>query len=70
MLLASQTTIIIWAVLHFIWADASLLKISPFHFPGELDVGMRVSVQCAVLTGDPPFEFFLVQGWTEDFGRS
>ncbi|GBM32186.1 Titin [Araneus ventricosus] len=32
-------------------------RISPFHFPGELDVGMRASVQCTVMTGDPPFEF-------------
>ncbi|GIY15759.1 titin [Caerostris darwini] len=37
-------------------------KISPFHFSGELDVGMRAIVVCGVLAGDPPFEFF----WFKD----
>ncbi|PRD20338.1 UNVERIFIED_CONTAM: Dscam2 [Trichonephila clavipes] len=37
-------------------------KINPFHFSGELDVGMRASVQCAVIYGDPPFEF----SWSKD----
>ncbi|GBM32187.1 Titin [Araneus ventricosus] len=37
--------------------DVGVPKISPFHFPGELDVGMRTSVLCAVIYGDPPFAF-------------
>ncbi|GFT08363.1 titin [Nephila pilipes] len=37
-------------------------KIGPFNFPGDLDVGMRASVQCAVMTGDPPFQF----SWFKD----
>ncbi|GIY15761.1 titin [Caerostris darwini] len=37
-------------------------KISPFHFPGELDIGMRTSIVCAVIYGDPPFDF----SWSKD----
>ncbi|GIZ01134.1 titin [Caerostris extrusa] len=29
--------------------------IGPFHFSGELDVGMRATVVCAVMRGEPPF---------------
>ena len=32
-------------------------KINPFHFSGELALGMRASVTCAVIFGDPPFKF-------------
>ncbi|GBM32190.1 hypothetical protein AVEN_136736-1 [Araneus ventricosus] len=38
-------------------ASADVPKIGPFHFAGDLDIGMRASVQCAVMTGDPPFDF-------------
>lgn len=41
----------------FYFTEASSPKINPFHFPGELALGMRASVQCAVMFGDPPFEF-------------
>ncbi|GBM32188.1 Titin [Araneus ventricosus] len=37
-------------------------KVSPFHFPSELDTGMRASVHCIVMHGDPPFEF----SWFKD----
>ncbi|GFQ76429.1 titin [Trichonephila clavata] len=37
--------------------ESGVPKINPFHFSGELDLGMRASVQCAVIYGDPPFEF-------------
>ncbi|PRD19811.1 UNVERIFIED_CONTAM: Down syndrome cell adhesion molecule-like protein [Trichonephila clavipes] len=37
-------------------------QIGPFNFPGNIDVGMRASVQCAVMTGEPPFQFF----WFKD----
>ncbi|GFT08356.1 titin [Nephila pilipes] len=43
-------------------AESGVPKINPFHFSGELDVGMRASVQCAVIYGDPPFEF----SWFKD----
>ncbi|XP_054724901.1 titin-like [Uloborus diversus] len=33
-------------------------KINPFHFSGEINLGMRASVSCAIIDGDPPFEFF------------
>ncbi|GFU34771.1 titin [Nephila pilipes] len=42
--------------------ESGVPKINPFHFSGELDVGMRASVQCAVIYGDPPFEF----SWSKD----
>ncbi|GIY43233.1 titin [Caerostris extrusa] len=32
-------------------------KIKPFHFSGELRVGLRTVVLCAVIDGSPPFEF-------------
>ncbi|XP_054724902.1 cell adhesion molecule DSCAM-like [Uloborus diversus] len=32
-------------------------KIKPFNFAGELSVGMRISIFCNVLDGDPPFNF-------------
>ncbi|GFR28238.1 down syndrome cell adhesion molecule-like protein [Trichonephila clavata] len=37
-------------------------QIGPFNFPGNIDVGMRASVQCAVMTGEPPFQF----SWFKD----
>ncbi|GFR28231.1 titin [Trichonephila clavata] len=32
-------------------------KIKPFHFSGELSVGLRTVVLCAVIDGSPPFDF-------------
>ncbi|GFX61412.1 titin [Trichonephila clavipes] len=32
-------------------------KIKPFHFSGELSVGLRTVVMCAVIDGSPPFDF-------------
>ncbi|GFU34761.1 titin [Nephila pilipes] len=32
-------------------------KIKPFHFSGELNVGLRTVVMCAVIDGSPPFDF-------------
>ncbi|GFY12183.1 titin [Trichonephila clavipes] len=37
-------------------------KIKSFHFSNELEMGMRESVRCNVLNGDPPFEF----SWYKD----
>ncbi|GFQ76423.1 titin [Trichonephila clavata] len=37
-------------------------KIKSFHFSNELELGMRESVRCNVLSGDPPFEF----SWLKD----
>ncbi|GFY51740.1 titin, partial [Trichonephila inaurata madagascariensis] len=37
-------------------------KIKSFHFSNELEMGMRESVRCNVLSGDPPFEF----SWYKD----
>ncbi|GIY43239.1 titin [Caerostris extrusa] len=37
-------------------------KIVPFHFAADLDVGTRVSVQCTVMVGNPPFDF----AWFKD----
>ncbi|KAG8182731.1 hypothetical protein JTE90_026182 [Oedothorax gibbosus] len=37
-------------------------KIKPFHFSGELGEGLRTVVMCAVVDGDPPFEF----QWSKD----
>ncbi|KAF8765095.1 Titin like protein [Argiope bruennichi] len=49
-------------VVNAILAEVGIPKINPFHFSGELDIGMRASVQCAVIYGDPPFQF----SWVKD----
>lgn len=36
--------------------------ISQFHFADELNIGMRAAVTCAVIDGDPPFQFT----WSKD----
>ncbi|GFY12185.1 titin [Trichonephila clavipes] len=43
-------------------AELGTPKINPFHFSGELDVGMRASVHCSVIYGNVPFEFM----WLKD----
>ncbi|GIY15760.1 titin [Caerostris darwini] len=43
-------------------AEVGTPKISPFHFPADLDVGMRTSILCVVTYGDPPFDF----AWYKD----
>lgn len=40
----------------------TLPKVNPFHFSRELSVGMRTSVFCGVIQGDPPFNFL----WYKD----
>lgn len=45
--------------------ESSAPKINPFHFPSELAMGMRASVQCTVMLGDPPFDF----AWFKDGQR-
>ncbi|GFQ76438.1 ig-like domain-containing protein [Trichonephila clavata] len=37
-------------------------QIGAFSFPKELDAGMRASVQCAIIRGNPPFKF----SWFKD----
>ncbi|KAF8765093.1 Down syndrome cell adhesion molecule like protein [Argiope bruennichi] len=41
----------------FVSGDSGEPKIKSFHFSNDLDSGMRESVQCAVVYGDPPFDF-------------
>ncbi|GIX84226.1 titin [Caerostris extrusa] len=51
-------------------AESGVPKINPFHFSGELDVGMRASVQCAVIYGDPPFEFSWSKRITKNYRKT
>ncbi|GFU34775.1 ig-like domain-containing protein [Nephila pilipes] len=46
-------------------ADSGEPKLKSLHFSSELELGMRESVHCHVLYGDPPFEFL----WFKD-GKS
>lgn len=48
--------------IHFVFIESSAPKINPFHFPSELATGMRASVLCTVMAGEPPFEF----AWFKD----
>ncbi|GFQ76432.1 titin [Trichonephila clavata] len=59
-LLLSIVVVFLFAEKSFV--ESGVPKINPFHFSGELDVGMRASVQCAVIYGDPPFRFT----WSKD----
>ncbi|GFT08344.1 titin [Nephila pilipes] len=49
-------------VVSFASADSGEPKIKPFQFTSYLNLGMRESVHCAVVYGDPPFEF----SWFKD----
>ncbi|GIY60809.1 titin [Caerostris extrusa] len=51
--------------LSIISGDSGAPKIKPFHFTADLNLGMRESVHCAIVYGDPPFEF----SWLKD-GKS
>ncbi|GIY15763.1 hemicentin-1 [Caerostris darwini] len=42
--------------------DSGAPRIKPFHFTADLNLGMRDSVHCAIVYGDPPFEF----SWLKD----
>ncbi|KAF8765094.1 Titin like protein [Argiope bruennichi] len=48
--------------LSFSSGDAGEPRIKSFHFTRDLKLGMRESVTCAVVDGDPPFEF----SWFKD----
>ncbi|GIY60808.1 titin [Caerostris extrusa] len=44
--------------------DSERPKIKTFHFSNVLELGMRESVQCTVMSGDSPFEFSWLKRWT------
>ncbi|PRD20337.1 UNVERIFIED_CONTAM: Dscam2 [Trichonephila clavipes] len=45
-----------------VFSDSAEPQIKTFHFSNVLQLGMRESVQCTVMSGDPPFEF----SWLKD----
>ncbi|GIX84221.1 titin [Caerostris extrusa] len=57
MALLLNSVVLIVFLQQVLLAETRAPKINPFHFSGELDVGMRASVHCAVIYGDIPFEF-------------
>ncbi|GIY26984.1 titin [Caerostris extrusa] len=44
--------------IEFEMKERDIRKNKSFPLSGELDVGMRASVQCAVIYGDPPFQIW------------
>ncbi|CAL1260816.1 unnamed protein product, partial [Larinioides sclopetarius] len=43
-------------------ADSGAPRIKALHFTRDLELGMRESVNCAIVYGEPPFEF----SWFKD----
>ncbi|GIY26982.1 titin [Caerostris extrusa] len=50
--------------------DLRAPKINPFHFSGELDVGMRASAHCDVIYGGCTVRIYMVKRWVSTSGNA